>query len=89
MKTTDPTPALPAPDDPEVLAFLTLLKRATYSPKLFSDEVAPFVKHTKFYAEVKLKRIPLSKGGASSFVTALDCARYIVMLRRESQGQAA
>lgn len=94
------TPILPADDagrvallakldlDPDVIALLLTLRRASYTLAQFLEEVMPFASRSGIYACAKSGELMLTKFGRRSGITAIEAAKFLAKKRRESASTA-
>ncbi len=70
-------------DDPELAEILLGMKKEAYTLRDIIDS-GP-VRHSKLYEEVEKGRLRTSFCGTRRFATAVDYAKWLLLLRRETE----
>ncbi|HWI28521.1 MAG TPA: hypothetical protein VN668_16220 [Stellaceae bacterium] len=79
---------LPSLDDPFVQAVLAGLRRAAFTLEQHREEVLPISRSAQ-YEEIGAGRLKVTKRGATTLIAAIDAARHLALLRRESEAPSA
>ena len=75
-----------ADDDPELIALLRTLRKATFSiGEIVENGPA---KRRKVYTEIEKRRLRVAYCGVRPFATNLDYGKWLLLMRRESAASA-